>query len=317
MTASKSVLVFGAGGFVGGYLAREFKEHGYEVFGSDLQGKCENPYFDAARAADITDAEGVGRVCREFEPAIIVNLAAISSVGFSWKNPQATMSVNVIGSLNILDAARAMADSPKILFVGSSEEYAPSDIPLKETDPIDATNPYGISKMVQERMAKAYEQRYGLSIYRTRSFNHTGVGQPDTFVLPSWCKQVAEIERSGKPGVIRVGNIGVSRDFSDVRDVVHAYRLLVESDYAGEPFNIGSGVSVPLKEILNTVTSFCAQPVEVVVDPVLLRPSDNPVICADCGKAERLLGWRTEHSLGLCLEQMYSDFLKNGKNVRC
>ena len=197
------VLIFGASGFVGPYLAREFEGHGYEVVGTDIKEAGGMPF----KFADILDAGSVERVVREESPDMIVNLAAISSVGQSWNMPQTTVSVNVIGALNVLEAARRLEKTPKILFVGSSEEYEASDEPISEKNPLNANNPYGISKAAQERFAEVYRERFGMKVYCVRPFNHTGPGQSDSFVLPSFCKQVAEIEKSGKPGVIKVGNL--------------------------------------------------------------------------------------------------------------
>ena len=290
-------LIFGANGFVGGYLAHELAVHGYEVCGTDVAGdaRCAglSGYLPCAGAG----AAAVLRVVAEFAPDAVVNLAAVSSVGLSWKIPQKTVEVNVNGAVNVLEAARKMPDPPKVLLVGSSEEYAPSERPLRETDPVDATNPYGISKVAQERFAEVYAERYGLRVYRTRSFNHTGPGQSDAFVIPSWCRQVAEIERSGRPGVLKVGNVDVRRDFSDVRDVARAYRMILESDYAGEVFNVGSGTAYPLREIAETICGFSSQRVEIEVEPALLRPSDNPVICCDRVKLRTLVGWEPSHLL--------------------
>ena len=302
------ILIFGANGFVGGHLAHEFTTHGYEVVGSDMQEQAR--YSDVARyvPGDITDSKGVARIVADAGPDAIVNLAAVASVGASWRMPQLTMTLNVNGALNVLEAARALDPLPKVLLIGSSEEYSPSDEPLSEDAPTDATNPYGISKMAQERFAEAYADRFGMRIYRTRSFNHMGPGQATNFVIASWCRQAAEIDASGKPGVMRVGNLEVARDFTDVRDVVRAYRLLLESDCADEPFNIGSGTAYPLRQILATITSFSAQPIDVQVDPDLLRPSDNPVICCDATKARERLGWVPEIPLEQTLRDTYDSF---------
>lgn len=309
MPAPRSVLVFGSSGFVGGYLVRELRGHGYEVYGSDRGRAPSDAGLDAYRACDVTDAAAVGRVVEELRPGAIVNLAAVSSVAQSWREPQATMSVNVVGAVNVLEAARRMGEPPEVLLVGSSEEYAPSDGPLKETDPIDAASPYGVSKVAQERLAEVYGERYGLRVYRARSFNHTGVGQSPAFVLPGWCRQVAEIQRSGVPGAVRVGNLDVSRDFSDVRDIVRGYRMLLESGFHGEAFNFGSGRAVPLRDLLRLVTSFADVEVSVEVDPELLRPADNPYVCADCSKARRLLSWEPEHRAEDALTAMYAHCL--------
>ncbi len=285
------VLIFGVNGFVGGWLTREFVEHSYEVVGSDVGESALHEGLSGYRSGDLLDAGRVSAIVRDVRPDMVINLAAISSVGQSWKVPALTVQVNVVGAINVLEAARAMAEPPKILLVGSSEEYAPSDKPLKETDPLDATNPYGISKVTQERMAELYGERYGLMIYRTRSFNHTGPGQSTKFVIPSWCKQVADIEKSGKPGVIHVGNLDVVRDFSDVRDVVRAYRMILESDYAGEAFNVGSGRAVSLRKLLAAVVVQSSQHVDVVVDENRIRPADTPFICGDVNHIATQLDW--------------------------
>lgn len=309
----KRVLIFGVNGFVGAHLARELVLHGYEVCGSDLSDMCLLSEVSAYRVCDLTDAEGVAAVVRGFEPDYIVNLAAVSSVGLSWRSPALTMQVNVEGALNVMEAARAQETMPRVLLVGSSEEYAAKVGSLNEGDPTLSNNPYGISKATQERFAALYAERYGLEVCLTRSFNHTGWGQNSNFVLPSWCKQVADIERSGRPGKIAVGNLSVSRDFSDVRDVVRAYRLILESGRAGEVYNVGSGRALPLGELLEVVTGFCRQPVEVEVNPTLIRPADTPSICCDYSKLHGELGWEPERRIEDTLREMYERFVEGGR----
>lgn len=312
MSASKDILIFGVSGFVGGYLVRELKSHGYIVYGSDRAENEPNLDIDAYNACDITDSGSVKATIGTFQPSMVINLAAISSVGQSWKIPQRTIDVNINGTLNIFEAARVMPSMPKILLIGSSEEYVSLNRPLKETDPIDATSPYGISKVVQERFAEIYEKRYGLEIYRTRSFNHAGVGQSDSFVLSSWCKQVAEIQRSKSAGIMRVGNLGVSRDFSDVRDIVRGYRLLLESDYSGEVFNFGSGQASLLSDLLYFVISLSDYEISVEVADEYLRPNDTPFIQGDCEKANAKLGWKTEYTIEQTLRDMFNNYLSRG-----
>ena len=302
-------LIFGVNGFVGGYLTRELACHGYEVIGSDMGEAAAHEGMSVYYPGNLLDADRVSEIVCASRPDAIVNLAAISSVGQSWKVPALTMQVNVVGAINILEAARATRESPKILLVGSSEEYAPSDKPLKETDPLDATNPYGISKVTQERFAELYGERYGLRIYRTRSFNHTGPGQSTKFVIPSWCKQVADIERSGKPGVIHVGNLDVVRDFSDVRDVVRAYRMILESECSGEVFNIGSGEARSLRAILETVILQSAYEVGVEKDESLYRPSDNPFTCASIESIALKIGWAPTYGFAETIKGIYGSIL--------
>lgn len=303
----KKVLIFGMGGFVGPYLASELQAHGYEVYGSDLHAKRIGNI--SVIAADLLNAGSVETVIRDIGPDAIINLAAISSVGQSWGMPQVTMQVNVIGALNILEAARKQQTKLKIMFIGSSEEYIVSDKPMSENTPLDANNPYGISKITQERFAALYRVQYGLKVYCVRPFNHTGVGQRDSFVLPSFCKQVAEIEKSGRPGVIKVGNLAVRRDFSHVKDIVRAYRMILESKDDTQIYNVGSGKAYGLDELMEYITSLSNQKITVEIDPALVRPVDTPVICCDYSKIKRELGWETELTVFNALQELYKSYL--------
>lgn len=304
----EKVLIFGAGGFVGNYLAQEFLRHGYAVCGSDIADSVSLPTAVSYHKGDLLDSKQVEALILNEQPSIIVNLAAISSVGASWNIPQATISVNVVGALNILEAARKCEKPPKVLFVGSSEEYEAIDTPMDETTPLNANNPYGISKMTQESFASLYRERYGLQVYCVRPFNHTGVGQRDSFVLPSFCKQAAEIEKTGKPGVIKVGNLAAVRDFSSVKDIVRAYRMIVESDDCTKVYNVGSGKAYSLQAMLEHIVSLCTVPVTVEVDPDRFRPVDTPVVCCDHGAITRDLGWAPEYSIFDALKEMFEDF---------
>lgn len=161
----KKVFIFGIGGFAGSYLAQEFIDNGYVVAGSDkVKSESLNKLVDFVEA-DLLNAENIEKIVSEKKPDMIINLAAISSVGASWGIPQITMSVNVIGALNIMEAARKIDNRPKVMFIGSSEEYAVSDKPMNEQTILNANNPYGISKMAQEKFAEVYRERYGMQIY--------------------------------------------------------------------------------------------------------------------------------------------------------
>jgi GDP-4-dehydro-6-deoxy-D-mannose reductase len=305
----KKVLIFGICGFVGRYLTKEFVNHGYLVDGSDICAECGVTEAGGYYPADLLDAESVKRVIVQSAPDMIVNLAAISSVAMSWGIPQKTMAVNVTGALNILEAARQCDHMPKVLFVGSSEEYAESEEPISEETPLQSNNPYGISKMAQERFAEVYRDRYGMKIYCVRPFNHTGVGQKDSFVLPSFCKQAAEIEKSGHEGVMRVGNLSAKRDFSNVRDVVRAYRMILESDDCRKIYNVGSGAAHSLQEMLDYIVSLSSQKITVETDPERFRPVDTPVICCDAGRIRRELGWSPQYDIFDTLKEIYEYYL--------
>ena len=280
----KKVLIIGAGGFVGSYLIKEFKKDNYEVIACDINKK-ENyddsiKYFDI----DILNKKLVDEIISETKPNYLINLAAISSVGLSWSIPGKTIEVNVVGTLNILDSIKEYAPNCKVLIIGSSEEYENKDVPLKENDTVNANSPYGISKVTQENFAKLYKEKYGLNIVCTRSFNHTGIGQMEQFVIPSFCKQVAEIDKTNKPGKIYVGNLTAYRDFSDVRDIVKVYKKLLENETKDLIYNVGSGNAYKIEDLLNYIISLSSQDIEIVIDKEKFRPIDTPYICCDNSK---------------------------------
>ena len=275
-------VVVGAAGFVGKYLVRELESARHSVVAADIP------------EVNLLNADQIDALIEGAKPDAVVNLAAISSVGASWKCPTDTISVNVNGTLNLLEAIRKHAPHAKTLLIGSAEEYAVPEgrVPLKETDPLNASNPYGISKIAQENFAQLYRQKYGMKIVCTRSFNHTGVGQTTAFALPSFVNQVATIEKSGKPGTIKVGNLGALRDFSDVRDVVHAYRMLIENETQHDTYNVGSGVAHKVGDLLGTIISFASVKISIEEDPEKMRPIDVPYQCCDNTRIKNLGYWK-------------------------
>lgn len=308
----KTVLIFGCAGFVGKYLIQEFMTHGYTVDGSDLTEPDEK-LTESLRCytqADLLNPQEVEQVVSNSQPDYIVNLAAISSVGMSWKIPQKTISVNVNGSLNILEAVRKLKLHPKILLIGSSEEYSASEGRISEAHPICATNPYGISKVSQELFSEMYRKEYGLNIINTRTFNHTGIGQPDTFVIPSFVKQVADIHNSRKPGVISVGNLSACRDFGDVRDMVSAYRMILESKSNNKVYNVGNGQCYSLEHILQYIISLTPEKVTVQVAQDKMRPVDNPVIWCDNNLLRTAVGWEPRYEIFETIKAMFAEMIE-------
>ena len=309
MSNDKRVLIFGASGFVGNYLATEFIEHGYDVYGTDIVPGDDLPAEVTFKQSDLLNYDDTESLIKSVAPGIIVNLAGISSVGMSWSIPQTTIQVNVVGALNIMEAMRKHLPETKALFVGSSEEYVISNYPMSEDRPLDASNPYGVSKVTQEQFAKIYRDHHGLKIYYVRPFNHTGIGQKQSFVLPSWVMQVADIDRSGQPGVIKVGNLEVKRDFSHVRDIVRAYRMIAESDDCSLTYNVGSGKAYSLRQMLEHIIGLSDQHIEIEVDPARFRPTDQPVICCDYSLIYNQLEWEPQYTVFDALEEMYRFFI--------
>lgn len=290
------VVIVGAAGFVGKYLTRELEAAGHSVVTADLP------------EVNLQNAPQVESLIEGAKPDAVVNLAAISSVGASWKCPADTISVNVNGTLNLLEAIRKHAPHAKTLLIGSAEEYAipEGNKALKETDPLEASNPYGISKIAQENFAQLYRKKYDMKIVCTRSFNHTGVGQTTTFALPSFVKQVAEINKSGKPGKILVGNLSAWRDFSDVEDVVHVYRMLLENENEFDTYNVGSGIANRIEDLLkDVILKFTPAEIEIVVDPEKVRPVETPYLCADNTRVKKY--WKGT-DIRTTLKKMYDHF---------
>ena len=308
----KSVLIFGCNGFVGHYLAKEFKDHDYLVIGSGITEPDNEllEFVDTYEQLDILDKDRVSETIKKICPTFIVNLAAISSVGASWHIPVDTIEVNVNGSINILEAVKEFSINSKVLLIGSSEEYAVTDSRISEDNEVNANNPYGISKVTQERFAELYRKEYGLKIINTRTFNHSGVGQSDVFAIPSFVKQVAEIHNSGKAGVISVGNLEVHRDLGDVRDMVSAYRMILESNTNCNVFNVGSGTCYHLEELLHYIVSLSDQAIEIKVDPLKLRPIDNPIIWCDNSLIRRETGWEPKYTIYDAIDSMFASMVK-------
>lgn len=293
-------LVIGASGFVGGYLVRELEVAGHKVTAVDIP------------EVNLLDRDGIDALLQRTKPGYVVNLAAISSVGASWKDPVSTIQVNVVGTINLLDAIVKHAPQAKTLLIGSAEEYAQTaemNVTLSESSEREASSPYGISKIAQENFAELYRKKHGIKVVCTRSFNHTGVGQKTTFALPSFVKQVADIEKSRQPGTIKVGNLSAWRDFSDVRDVVHVYRMLLENETAYDVYNVGSGIAHKVGDLLDTIIGFASVKIETIQDPEKMRPVDIPYQCCDNSrivqlgywngtKIEDTLKWMFEHEIG-------------------
>lgn len=252
---------------------------------------------------DIRNRDGVRELVREVNPEQIFHLAGISAIDVSRKDPRLTYEVNVIGADNLFDAAMSQAHAPRILNVSTSQVYAPAASALKESSLIRPDNPYAASKAMAELLVLQYRGRAKGGIITTRSFNHVGPGQPETFVMSSLAKQFAEIESKARPPKLIVGNIGVRRDFTDVRDVVQAYCALLEKGRIGEVYNVCSGSAVSITEVIQMFEEIAGIKVQIEVDAKRVR-SEVEQICGDNSKLQAETGWMPTIPLQKTLEDL-------------
>lgn len=300
-------LIIGGAGFVGGYLARHLLTLGHEVAITKMPSEQTAAAGVSVYDLDIRNQDAVSKVLKNVRPDLVFHLAAQSSVAVSWKHPQLTADINIKGILNVLDGLRRYGGNPRVLLVGSGEEYGyvlPEETPVRETNPVRPGNIYAATKACQNMVGRIYAQAYDLDLVMVRPFNHIGPNQSPVFVAADFCKQAAEIEAGMREAVIRVGNLNVRRDFTDVRDVVRAYALLVRKGEAGETYNIGSGHAVRIGDILRTILDQSEASIRVEVDSEKLRPADVPVMEADISKMQRLTGWKPQISLEQTIEDM-------------
>ena len=255
---------------------------------------------------DLLDAFSTHKLIASVRPDRIFHLAAQSHVPASWNAPASTLQDNVIGQVNLLEAVRSVDIDPIIQIAGSSEEYGmvhPDEVPMKESNPLRPLSPYAVSKVTQEMLAYQYRQSYGIRSIVSRGFNHSGPRRGENFVDSSFARQIALIEKGKQEPVIHVGDLLSKRDFTDVRDMVRAYWLLLEKGTPGEVYNIGSGNTRTMQDVLNKLLSLSKVSVEVRVDPTRLRPSDVMILWADASKFMEATGWKPtipyEHSFEL------------------
>ena len=293
---------------MGGYLIRELKAAGWEVHATCLPNeeiKEECP----VHTLDILKKEDISPLLDDIKPDIVYHLAAQSSVSVSWKRPQLTAEINVVGSINVLEAVRdAEKKDIRLVLIGSGEEYGyirEGACPLSESEPLNPGNIYAATKACQDMLGKIYTRAYKMDIIMVRAFNHSGPAQSNIFVISDFCRQIAEIEKGMKEPVISVGNLSAKRDFTDVRDVVRAYRLLGEKGVSGNVYNVGRGKAVEIQYILDTALSYADQPIEVKRDPARMRASDIPLIEPDVSHIFEDTGWRAE----ITMEQTIRDTL--------
>lgn len=295
-------LIIGAAGFVGSYLIEHLSDsYPWELHGTKLSGEAINSPGVAVHDLDIMNGSEIEHILKTVQPDYIFHLAAQSSVALSWKNPALTVDINIKGTLQLLDTIRSLPDyNPRILLIGSGEEYGyilPNETPISEDVIPRPGNIYAATKACQNMLGSIYSRAYGMQLIMVRAFNHIGPGQAPLFVASDFCKQTAEIEAGLLPPVIRVGNLEAKRDFTDVRDVVRAYGLLIQSGIPGETYNIGKGHAIAIQELLDMILSLSTTDISVETEASRLRPSDIPIIESDIHKIKECIPWNPEISL--------------------
>lgn len=292
-------LVTGAAGFVGNHLVEHLRACGDDVLTTD-------PNLDGL---DITDTEGVAELLEQTRPDVVYHLAGWADVGASWAHPTAAFRVNADGALNLLLAAVA-TEVDRVLLVSSADVYgavSESNLPITEDTPLRPVSPYAASKVAADFLGlQAYLGR-GLGVLRVRAFNHLGPGQTDRFVAPALASRIARNERDGGDE-IPIGNLSARRDFTDVRDVVRAYRLLVTDGTPGEVYNVCSGRDVAVQELAEQLLARATRPMRFVTDEKLLRPVDVPVLRGDHAKLTDATGWEPDIPLEKTLEDLLEDW---------
>jgi GDP-4-dehydro-6-deoxy-D-mannose reductase len=273
-------LITGGKGFVGQWLALHLKDAGDEVTVIDLE-------------TDISDGPALSRAVAEAAPEAIYHLAAMTHVGESWQNPSQVLKVNVLGTAELLAAARALPEPPIVLVVSSAEVYgvvSPAQLPLGEDTPTAPATPYAASKLAAEAIALQAWRGYGQRVIVVRPFNHIGPGQSPNFAVPALAKRIVEARKTGAAS-LRVGTLSTRRDFTDVRDVVVAYRLLILRGVPGTTYNVCSGRDVAISDVADQLLHLAHAGLELVIDPELVRPVDVPVLRGDASRLHAATGW--------------------------
>lgn len=280
-------LITGIKGFVGQYLLEELEKNNIETFGISREKEIEENIYKG----DILNLESIANIIRSIRPDVVFHLAGFTSVKDSWEKPDEAMKLNKGGTENLYKAIEQIDANIKVILVSSAEVYGrPAKLPLLETDPVHPENPYSKSKLAQEEVARENPK---IRTIICRSFHHTGPRQQPIFAIPSFAKQIAAIEASLQTEIL-VGNLDAKRDFTDVRDVVRAYGLLSQSNKWGQIYNICSGKTWSMKQVLDTLLKYSKKDIKITVDPSKMRPSDIPALQGDNIKIKNDIKWEPQ-----------------------
>jgi GDP-4-dehydro-6-deoxy-D-mannose reductase len=303
------VLVTGADGFVGRHLCAALRERGDEVhaFGGPTAAGGLPPL-------EITDPAAVARAVEAARPEAVVHLAGFSSVGKSHQAPALTFTVNGAGALNVLAAVRDGARAARVLLIGSGEMYGAVEPGARaaEDHPLRPLSPYAASKVAAEVVGMQFHRSYGVDVVCARPFNHLGAGQDPSFAVPAFAQQIAAIKAGRAEPVVKVGNLEAVRDFSHVRDVVDAYRLLLERGAAGTAYNVCSGTGRTIRQVLDRMIQLAGVEARVEVEAARVRPADLPSLVGDPSRLIAL-GWTPQRTVdGALAEALRAAFDQSG-----
>lgn len=305
------VLVTGSQGFAGRHLICELRRQNWAIGAFDLapaNGQCAGINY---RQGDIQDRQAVERVVKQFLPEACIHLSALAFVPEGWTNTENLFSVNVIGTIHLLEACQKHAPSARVLVISSAEVYGRKSVqrPLSENDPLCPANPYAVSKAAADRIALLYARQHSLPVMVARPGNHIGPGQSINFAVSSFADQLGAMAAQKKNAVIKVGNLDASRDFTDVRDVARAYRLLIEKGRPGEAYNIASNREISIRSILDQLCEIAGvKPVVEVVPERYRRPEPRPLL--DIAKIKGETGWQPGINMETTLRDIMNEHLK-------
>lgn len=311
-------LVTGSGGFVGkhflDFLSTQENVSRIEVRGFDIclpkAASPPYPFVFQSEVLNLRDKERLEAAIVRYKPDYLIHLAAVSSVAASWENPADCISNNTQIFINVLEIVRLCCPQCRILAVGSSEVYDTehrdnNSPPLTETALLYAANPYALGRQMQESITRFYAEQFGMDIVATRSFSHTGTGQGTQFAVPAFIQQLLEAKKNKKTvAELKTGNIDLIRDYTDVRDVVRAYELLLQKGKSGEIYNVCSGKRITLRKTIETASELLKVPLSLTIDPARLRPNEQNYIVGSPAKLQAATGWMPEYTLDQTLSAM-------------
>lgn len=300
-----TILVTGVGGFVGRHVARRLAADGARVVGTYWPERPELPGVELL-PADVVDTAAVEEAVRRSRPETVLHLAGLSHVGESWSRPGAYFRVNVVGTENVLRAAR----DARVVVASSAEVYGAvpdAEQPIPEDRPPEPGSPYGLTKAAAERLAFALGGALGEeATVVVRSFNLIGPGQARRFALPSFASQLAAIRRGEAEPVLRVGNLSARRDFVHVEAAARAYALLASGESPGGIYNLASGRALSVAEALDALVRISGVETRIEEDPARFRPVDQPLLVGDPSRL-RTLGWNPEPGVDAAIEALWRE----------